>query len=299
MEVKNKIFLSGFHGLGSIYLLMSMFITIRKSGRTEICAGSLIDPGWVLSAAHCFDNGLADSSQIGVWGGHPEQRQGVLKQVKRGGIHIERRWDDEKVQYDLALLELETPFDPFEDRVALISISDEDRVPAGATCFVAGWGMTELGKSSTVVRQALVKIVDFETCSKGWKDIDNKTQICALGNEFVSNDPSVDLSGPRVSDSCQGDSGGPLYCNTTENAFLLYGAVSYGPRDCGTPGKPGVYTRLSFFRGDIEELLQKKLSTEPIVYNATLEHNRFMNGSTSKTKINANVLALLLYKLLF
>jgi secreted trypsin-like serine protease len=39
----------------------TILITIRKSGRTEICAGSLIQPGWVVSAAHCFDNGLTDS----------------------------------------------------------------------------------------------------------------------------------------------------------------------------------------------------------------------------------------------
>ena len=108
-----------------------------------------------------------------MWGGHPEQRKGSLKRVKRDGIHIETRWDDQKVQNDLALLELETPFEP-QDGVAIISISKEGSIPKGATCFVAGWGMTEQGKSSTVVRQAKVNIVDYETCTKGWKDIENR-----------------------------------------------------------------------------------------------------------------------------
>jgi len=108
-----------------------------------------------------------------VWGGHPEQRQGILKTVKQGGIHIETRWDDQKVQNDLALLELETPFSP-QDGVALISISNEVSIPNGATCFVAGWGMTEEGKSSTVVRQAKVNIVDYETCATGWNDIEKR-----------------------------------------------------------------------------------------------------------------------------
>lgn len=49
-------------------------------------------------------------------------------------------------------------------------------------------------------------------------------------------------------DSCGGDSGGPL---TTVNKFngipkyIQYGIVSYGPRHCGTEGKPGIYTRVS------------------------------------------------------
>lgn len=53
--------------------------------------------------------------------------------------------------------------------------------------------------------------------------------------------------GYQGKDSCGGDSGGPL---TTVNKFdelpryIQYGIVSYGPRHCGTEGKPGIYTRV-------------------------------------------------------
>lgn len=125
-----------------------------------------------------------------------------------------------------------------------------------------------------------------------------RTQICALGDEFSANDPAS--SSARLSDSCQGDSGGPLFCNTTENAFILFGAVSYGPRECGTPGKPGVYTRLPFFKRDIEELLQTKLPTEAIVFNATENNNnRHINSASDKTRtLNPYVLVFTLFKLL-
>lgn len=102
-----------------------------------------------------------------------------------------------------------------------------------------------------------------------------------------------------MSDSCQGDSGGPLYCNTTANAMLLYGAVSYGPRECGTPGKPGVYTRLSYFRDEIESLLKMNLPTEAIDYNATRDFNRFGNSSSSEMNLNAFLFFLPLCKLLY
>jgi secreted trypsin-like serine protease len=44
----------------------------------------------------------------------------------------------------------------------------------------------------------------------------------------------------------KGDSGGPLML-PIENQYYLMGIVSYGPKICGEPGHPGVYTRVSYF----------------------------------------------------
>lgn len=49
-------------------------------------------------------------------------------------------------------------------------------------------------------------------------------------------------------DSCNGDSGGPLMgLDQTDRLFpytYLAGLVSRGPKMCGTPGFPAVYTRI-------------------------------------------------------
>lgn len=49
-------------------------------------------------------------------------------------------------------------------------------------------------------------------------------------------------------DSCSGDSGGPLMLSqyfNGESRYFQHGIVSFGPRNCGSEGLPGVYTRVS------------------------------------------------------
>ena len=84
--------------------------------------------------------------------------------------------------------------------------------------------------------------------------------------------------------------------------MLLYGAVSYGPRECGTPGKPGVYTRLSYFKEEIEGLLGMKLPTDSEANdnwnNAARDFNQFGNSSSSKSYFNAFLFFLAICKIL-
>lgn len=66
----------------------------------------------------------------------------------------------------------------------------------------------------------------------------NYRQICAGGKD--------------AKDSCPGDSGGPLqvtsYVQSVENpAYVQQGVVSFGPRECGLAGFPGVYTKIAYY----------------------------------------------------
>lgn len=49
-------------------------------------------------------------------------------------------------------------------------------------------------------------------------------------------------------DACQGDSGGPLQVFRSSNTAIatVVGVVSFGI-GCGSPGVPGVYTRVAFY----------------------------------------------------
>lgn len=104
---------------------------------------------------------------------------------------------------------------------------------------MTGWGATELGPRSMTLLQAKLPLVSNEQCKETYKRISTiwHKQMCAGGQSMV--------------DSCLGDSGGPLQApgiyrgNTIRT--IQYGIVSYGLRQCGTAGFPGIYTKVSYY----------------------------------------------------
>jgi len=106
----------------------------------------------------------------------------------------------------------------------------------GATAAVAGWGRTvNGGLLSTTLRQATVPIIADADCARIW------------GGDFAAG--SMVCAGDLAAgiDTCQGDSGGPLAL-TIAGTRTLVGDTSWGTTTCAS-GAPGVYGRISAFRG--------------------------------------------------
>ncbi|XP_056411003.1 hepatocyte growth factor activator isoform X2 [Hyla sarda] len=203
------------------------------------CAGSLILPCWVVSAAHCFADSPRKSSVKVVLGQQLFNKTSDVTQT----FEIDRYifYPEYSVfkrnEHDIVLIKLKrkdghcakkTPF------VQTICLPDGITFEEGHTCDISGWGRMNEDETdyATVLQEAVVPIVSDNKCSSPE----------VYGSELSENMFCAGYFDCNV-DACQGDSGGPLECQQDKTSYL-YGIVSWGD-GCGRINKPGVYTKVS------------------------------------------------------
>lgn len=197
------------------------------------CSGTLINPSWIVTAAHCtFDDDgtpAPATAFVAVLGVNDlSQSAGVplrtFDQVVRSTfIPLSGSFDN-----DLALLHLTAPAVGIP--IANLALP-EDVIAAGTTGAIAGWGLTSQSALTPpdLLQETHVGILSSTDCGNYGAFFDSALMICA-----------GDVTG--AVDACQGDSGGPLVAPDTPGTPLL-GVVSFG-NGCGVPGFPGIYTRI-------------------------------------------------------
>lgn len=252
----------------------------------QFCAGSLIGPKLVVTAAHCVSSGdyspidysatvtIADPADVDVVAGRRTLTASDGSRIHASEIIVNKDYNPETNENDVALITLETAPAGITP-IAVVGAAETALWGNGAGLvsnpvtgpWVAGWGDRSVGACSMftctpplpadTLREAVVPIISDSACEDGggadgmgygrWLSVDS--MMCAgVLDTHDQNDLNADNDGV---DTCQGDSGGPLIVTDGGGGWRLAGITSWG-FGCASRSFYGVYTRLDAMRAWID-----------------------------------------------
>ncbi|XP_077318866.1 granzyme A-like [Lithobates pipiens] len=219
------------------------YMALLKTKRS-LCAGTLIKADWVLTAAHCEVNS-STTIKLGV---HSKKVKDKYIQEFKVLRSIRHNYDKKTKDNDIQLVQLSHKA-KLNKAVNILPLPKKfDDVKYGTVCDTAGWGSTRknISQLPDKLMEVSLTAINREKCAAMWKSSIKITtnMMCTL-----------DASGEK--DVCRGDSGGPLICKK-----MFRGIVSFGPKLCGNPELPSVYTFLTKDHNNwIKKEIKKKTNT--------------------------------------
>lgn len=254
--------------------------------KSQFCGGTLVLADWVLTAAHCVvgkDGEVVAPESVLVRGHSNQLDRGYVYKV--AGIYAHAKYDRRTVDNDIALIKLARPVEKDGNITTIPLIDASSPVPQGPA-VVAGWGMLETGKFPPQLMETDIRVVPNATCNQGMAEQTKRELGGFLMRMGASNRVPMEVLqaaygeivsnlGPALSEnmicagvpsgrqtSCNGDSGGPLLMQASSGEWVQVGIVSWGraplgaDSKCGHEGLYAVYTRISKYRGWIEDVIR-------------------------------------------
>jgi Trypsin len=212
-----------------------------------LCGATLIHSDILISAAHCgvadifADGTLLNIGSLSIYGEDAIDRIVVANQL------IHPNFNADTLTNDVMLIQLASP-----STAPLSQWNTDPSIPAdGESLTVVGFGKTERGTASAVLREGTVYVVDTGTCDAAYQlSISADQNVCA---------------GSDTSAACSGDSGGPLFRNGVLVGVVSFGIVNNADGSClVSRDLPNGYTRVSTMSDFISEGICSLSASPPI-----------------------------------
>jgi secreted trypsin-like serine protease len=181
------------------------------------CTGTVINPSWVISAAHCLfrPDGEPVDALITLTGAADKTDAGGGEVIVADKVVVNPNWSWDTLLGDALLIHLKS----HSSRPPMkLAVPGGQYVTVANVPNAAGWGTTDENSTigTDVLKEAYLELQSDETCAAIVPDFDPATQTCA--------------GTANTAGACKGDSGGPLIVfdkNTGEP--YLWGLTSFGP----------------------------------------------------------------------